>query len=65
MSNGSSLVTAPVAAEHGDRCACRHCASGAYIKLQQTADYRLHEITRLTAELKAARARSHFRTPSG
>jgi hypothetical protein len=55
MSNGSSLVTAPVAAEHGDRCACRHCASGAYIALQRTTDYQRHEITRLTDELKATR----------
>ena len=47
----SSLAAAPVVAEHGDRCACRHCASGAYADLLQKSDYQRHEITRLTAEL--------------
>jgi hypothetical protein len=55
MSNGSPLVTAPAAAEHGSTCACRACASGSYQQLLTRCDYQQHEITRLTAELKATR----------
>jgi hypothetical protein len=55
MSNTTQLATPPVAAEHGDRCACRHCASQAYSSLQQRADYLQQQVSRLAKELAAAR----------
>lgn len=51
----TALATAPVAATHGERCACRHCANGAYLKLLTKSDYQQHEIARLERELAAAR----------
>lgn len=55
MVGSQGIATAPLAAEHGLRCACRHCASGSYQELLSTSDYQRHEITRLTRELAAVR----------
>lgn len=54
MSNGSSLATPAVAAEHGDRCACRHCASGSHLALIRKADLLQHEVSRLERSLADA-----------
>ena len=52
MVNTALSALAPaIPAQHGDQCACRSCASGAYASLLEKSDYQRHEITRLTEQL--------------
>lgn len=50
----ASQATAPVAATHGDRCICRHCASQSYANELHRNNLLQQEVSRLTERLHKA-----------